>query len=458
VVVLLSSAVGVACWAWFRPARVSPPTPPEAVWNKDEPAVRAVLDAARTGVLRNPSSGEAWGYLGQVLLAHSYVDQAVSCLREAERLDPANPRWPYLLGALQGASDRKAALFFLRQALERLGASEAENFTPRLLLAEVLLSEDELGEAEQHYRYVLTAQPSNARAGYGLGLVMYRRGDLVESRRLLTACADNPYIARKACSQLAAICQRLGDQQAAETFDLKAKAPGEDHSWPDPFADEFHALAVSKRSRFARAETLQEQGRFQEAVRVLSEIAWDSEDRRALIALGIAFARMRDRRGAEKALRMGLAQAAPDDPDSYMVNGCYFLSFVLFKKGEELRARGDPQVNEVFEEAVAWARKALAYKPDYAFANVYLGLSLKQLGQRREALAAFRHAVACAPGLVDAHLHLGNALAEEGLHSEAYSELRTAARLAPANDRRAAASLARLQDEEKKRGGPESRP
>jgi hypothetical protein len=62
---------------------------------------------------------------------------------------------------------------------------------------------------------------------------------------------------------------------------------------------------------------------------------------------------MRDRRGAKKALRMGLAQAAPGDPDSYMGNGCYFLSFVLFKKGEELRARDDRQVNEVFEEAVA---------------------------------------------------------------------------------------------------------
>ncbi len=203
---------------------------------------------------------------------------------------------------------------------------------------------------------------------------------------------------RKACAQLATICQRLGDERAADTFTQKARVPREDYSWLDPYADEFRALAVGKRSRFQRADMLEQQGRFREAVGVLSQIAWDTGDRRSLIALGISLSKAGDQPGAEKALRMGLEEAAASDSASYMVRGCYVLSMVLYQKGEHLRQSGVPEAKDVFAEASSWARKALIYKPDHALAHLYLGLSLKQLGQRHEALDAFRQAVACALG------------------------------------------------------------
>src|SRR5262249_38708898 len=76
------------------------------------------------------------------------------------------------------------------------------------------------------------------------------------------------------------------------------------------------------------------------------------------------------------------------------------------------------------------ARQALALKPDYGFAHMTLGLSLKRLGQRAEAVDALRQAVRCTPEYAELHFYLGEALAEDGQTSEARRRLEQALRLA----------------------------
>ncbi|HTU22092.1 MAG TPA: tetratricopeptide repeat protein [Gemmataceae bacterium] len=123
----------------------------------------------------------------------------------------------------------------------------------------------------------------------------------------------------------------------------------------------------------------------------------------------------------------------------------------MFHNAEELQQQDQrSQAEQGFREAASWASKALALKPDHAFAHIYLGLSLKQLGQRAAALDALRRAVDCAPGLMDAHMHLGEALAELGRHIEAVAHLRQAERLAQSGDTRPAEALARLQQAKRK--------
>ena len=98
----------------------------------------------------------------------------------------------------------------------------------------------------------------------------------------------------------------------------------------------------------------------------------------------------------------------------------------------------------MFEDAVIEARKALAVKPDYGYALMSLGLSLKHLGRRAEALAALRQAVECSPEYSELHLYLGEALAEDGQISEARRHIEQAILLSTPNDAQARAALARL--------------
>src|SRR4051812_42217033 len=96
VVVLGAAALGAGIW--WRGGRVAPPLPnfPAEV----DPEVAEMVTAAQQEVLKQPSSSEAWGYYGKVLMAHDFRDEALFSLREAERLNPNEARWPYYQGLI----------------------------------------------------------------------------------------------------------------------------------------------------------------------------------------------------------------------------------------------------------------------------------------------------------------------------------------------------------------------
>jgi tetratricopeptide (TPR) repeat protein len=165
------------------------------------------------------------------------------------------------------------------------------------------------------------------------------------------------------------------------------------------------------------------------------------------MTLGKILAQTGDFRGAEESLRKAV-QLAPQ-----RVQPRYYLSFLLVKKGEEVSREGDSgqaRAEELFREAASLARQALAIKPDYGYAHMALGLSLKHLGERAEALAALRQAVRCNPEFAELHFQLGETLAEEGQATEARQRLEQALRLASPGTvwrKTAEARLAELQKE-----------
>src|SRR5438046_152230 len=76
---LLLSLGAVAFW-WFGIGQMQPP---EVDTSGREREIAEAIEAARTQVRKEPSSGEAWGRLGLVLLAHDYEAQARVCLTRA---------------------------------------------------------------------------------------------------------------------------------------------------------------------------------------------------------------------------------------------------------------------------------------------------------------------------------------------------------------------------------------
>src|SRR5438045_4087886 len=92
----LVGVVIIVLWTWW-PHRADKPTPPLVDLTGVDPAVQRAVTAARAAVLEHPDSAEAWGKLGMVLIGHGLpVEASNACLAEAERLDPRQPRWPYL--------------------------------------------------------------------------------------------------------------------------------------------------------------------------------------------------------------------------------------------------------------------------------------------------------------------------------------------------------------------------
>ncbi|HEY7159487.1 MAG TPA: tetratricopeptide repeat protein [Gemmataceae bacterium] len=395
----------------------------------------------RERVVREPRSARAWGTLGQAFLANDMEEESLVCFAETERLDPSNPRWPYYRGGiLLNRGEREASLPYLRRAAERCAADEAGNPAPRLLLAETLLSLGYQEEAEDHFRRVLERQPDDPRACFGMALVASARQDWESSRSQLLRCAGSPFVRRKASVQLAIVSQRLGDQASADTFRQQAERLPADPNWNDEFTTEYLGWAVKKQSRHRLVESLEAAGRLKEATAVLQPLLADyPDDYLSRLSLGKILGQQGQYGRAEQLLREALRLA----PDKIQVH--YYLSLILFMEAEGAARNGArDRAEKLYQEAAQRARDALVIKPDYGFAQMTLGLSLKGLGQRDDALAALRQAVLCNPEHAELHFHLGELLAEAGQRAESRQQLEQAVQMAPPNAPWRQTALARL--------------
>jgi tetratricopeptide (TPR) repeat protein len=221
----------------------------------------------------------------------------------------------------------------------------------------------------------------------------------------------------------------MGDLTSAEEFHAQADRLPPDQDWIDPFIGEYLHFAVKKKNRIKSAEQFEAAGHFREAADVWRSLAAEfPDDDLAQMTLGKDLAQMGDLQEAEPALRRAL-RLAPEK-----VQGHYYLSLLVFKKGEAMSRSGESgraQAEALFREAADLARQALALKPDYGFAHMVLGLSLKELGERGLALAALRQSVRCNPEFAELHFRLGEMLAEDGQSAEARPRLEQALRQAP---------------------------
>jgi tetratricopeptide (TPR) repeat protein len=412
------------------PFVVPSPIPPEAMSDNLEPAVVAAVRSARDHVLREPRSAKAWGELGEVFLANELEAESRPCFAEAERLDPGDPRWPYFqAGPLLNQGEREAALPQLLRAVERCSDKDDGAAAVRLLLAEALMTLGRFDEAGAPIRHILDRWPQDDRANFDAGRLATLRQDWETARVHLLRCLGSPFTRQSASAQLAAVYERLGDSAEADQFRARADRLPKDLPWEDPFVNEYLLLSAKKRNRLRRAESLQAAGHYPEAVAVVRPMTSEyPDDYLPSLLLGQCLAQMRDYPGGELALRQAL-RLAPDKVQTH-----YYLALLLFEEGEEVSKQGDEKrqrAEALFREAEASARQALALKPDYGFAHMALGLSLKHLGRRSEALTALRQAVRCNPEFADLHLRLAELLAEEGQNDEARSDFEQALRLAP---------------------------
>jgi tetratricopeptide (TPR) repeat protein len=426
-------------WWWTTRELPAPPEIPRldlAAFAERE--VQMDIYTAGHHVELEPRSAAAWGGYGIVLRAYGQHPEADRCFQVAADLDPADGRWPYLLGTHLAETDPAAAIAWLERAARGTVPVSVQD-TVQARLAEVLLAAGRPADA------LAALGPDPAASTPRVRLVAARAaaaaGDDRTAAEFLGDLADHPLAARQALLLRSEICRRQGrTSYAAYLAGRAADTPAGE--WPDPLADPIRSRDRSRNGRLDEAARLLRAGQPADAERVLRPLTGgpSPSDPRPFVGLSEARQAQGDRKGALDAL----AQAVRIDPKNLAAN--YQLGLVHFATGEQLWAAGRADgARAEFREAVGWLDKALAINPDFGKGMLLKGVALHRfLGQQEDGLALLRRFVQLRPEVGEGHLLLGQALADSGQADAAAASLRRAVELAQPGDRRAADVLAKL--------------
>jgi tetratricopeptide (TPR) repeat protein len=436
--VVAAVGVAVACVVWATRERPVPEIPRPELAAFTEREVQMDVFTSAHHVELEPRSATAWGEYGIVLRAYRQHSEADRSFQVAADLDPADGRWPYLIGTHLADTDPAAAVGWLERA-GRASVPDAARDTVRARLAETLLAAGRPADA------LAALGPDPAASPPRIRLVAARAaaavGDDRAAAEFLGDLADYPLAARQALLVRSEICRRQGRTSYANYLAGRA-AETPNGSWPDPLADPIRSRDRSRGGRLDEAARLLRDELPTEAERLLRPLTADpsASDPRAFVGLAEAREAQGDRKGALEAL----AKAVRIDPKNLAAN--YQIGLLHFHNGEELWAAGRAdEARAEFREAVTWLDNALAINPDFGKGLLLKGAALHRfLGRPEDGLALLRRFVQLRPEVGEGHLLLGQALADSGQPDAATASFRRAAELAQPGDRRAADALAKL--------------
>jgi tetratricopeptide (TPR) repeat protein len=409
---------------WRKYTTPEPPT--VDLTGLDQEIIDAV-EGARKQVREYPRTAGTWGQLGAVLRAHGFDIESNFCFAQAERLNPKDYRWPYLIALEQLGHDPDAALPRLRRAVELCGHEPA----PRLLLGEVLLDRREMDEAERLFRAILEEESDNARAHLGLGRIALERQDVDDALKHLRLAAVRAPQARRAHAVLAQAHRLARDEEAAEEQLRLLAGLAEDWTWPDPALDFVHSTWTGLRARIATINGFEKRGRREEAVLLAQQTVERYPDSaHARLIFGGMLNRANNSVAAEPVLR----EAIRLDPRRTKAH---------FELGYAQQAQGK------LRDAAASYRRALELQPDLALAHYNLALCLTNLQEFADAEKEYRAAIHYRPEYVDAFMGLAILLSRQNRSADARRYLQEAVRAAP-NDPRPRQLFKKMFNEEVK--------
>jgi len=376
---LAAVAIAVNVYWWSQRAHLEPL--PQVSLDALPFKAQILIERAREQVQSHQRSADAWGTLGAILRAHELGEQAEICFRNAQRLDNADYRWPYLLGVSLWTTDPEQALGCFRQAAKCCGNRPHV----QLRLAEILMDRQMYAEAAELIEKSLRHDPENPRAQLAQARLLFAEGKLDDARSWAEQSAAGASDRRAPHILLAQICRRAGDETAAaRELAILAEIPDGITPWEDPDVADILALR-------------------QEA---------ESDP----IDVAKYYTQQQDFARADAVLRQALKESADDER-------LYFeLGIVCFGQ-------------QKFQEAAGAFRHAIELKADHVDAYYNLGHALLKLDQQRQAQAAFAAAVRLRPSHAFARINLADLLLQAGETSTAREHLEVAVRLAPEEQR-----------------------
>ena len=404
------AVAGNAFW-WLRRPSLEP-LPTVATEGMTEP-IRDLIQEATAQVNLQNNSAATWGDLGAVLFVHDMHGEAAVCLRNAERLDPSDYRWPYLLGLSLRFSDPEQTLDCYRRAARQCG----KKAHVQLRLAERLLDDGELEEAAAQIDAVLAYAPTDPHGEFAKARLLFAQGDLTQAKDWARRSADAVSNLRAPHLLVAQLCRRTqdvaGEENALKTLE---QIPDQATEWEDPETAAISRLRQDRMARLANAEQLAKAGQTAALKELLSEMAAGKDGSSAAEQLAWIYDRESNDREAESMLRRQL-RGSPNDERLH-----FRLGIACFQQAK-------------YADAEASFRRALELKPDYVDAWFNLSLTLAKLGKRDQARDAVATTVKLSPSRVQARLGLAELLLAEGKADQALVHLEAAARLMPTDQR-----------------------
>ncbi len=375
------------------------------------PTVAKEIRLRQEAIMADPTSPEAWGTYGLVLLAHDFRDQAATCFAEAEQLDDTDYRWPYYFGMTMGTKDTEKSL----QAFRRAVRKGPERVTIRLRLAEWLFDLRQLDQCEQQTRKALELEPENPRAQLLIARLLFQEGKTKESLAWAERAAHSPKGDRRDVYELLArLYMRLGDADAAnEAVERAERLPRGVAVWDDPEMG-LGGTMVRDASILSTLATIHlARGNREQWLNLLRQVV----------------EREPDNVHAKEKLANGLVESKRYDEAAKFIDQTLkeYPDFSEFEclRGQIDMARGAPGA------ARKRFTRAVRLKRDYADAFMWLGRASAALDQKSEAVAALREAVRLSPSLANAYDDLASVLLASGRASEAVESARRAAALKP---------------------------
>ncbi|MFQ5527582.1 MAG: tetratricopeptide repeat protein [Thermoanaerobaculia bacterium] len=376
-------ALSVMTWpVWGAQASERAPVPHPPLETMDPEVAeqletaRRYLDAATGDPVGTDSSalGEAFGRLGQLYMAYNLADAAEACLANAERLEPDQFRWSYLLGALLQTEGRHDEAERALAVASSLLPTEPATF---LRLGQIALAREDGDGARRFFERVLRLANGSSAARYGLARVALLDDDPARARDLLeTVVAEQPE-AGVAHYQLGLAYRDLGER--AKARERLANRNRQEVRFPDPLLEELTKLTRGASAKIAAAAAARAAGNLDAAVAAYREaLATDPEHLAARMALAATLVAVGDAGGAIGEYQAVLARHPSD------ASVLYNLGTLLLRSGR-------------LDEAETHLAEATRLAPDYADAWTNLATVLERQGHLEESAAAYARALENTP-------------------------------------------------------------
>jgi tetratricopeptide (TPR) repeat protein len=384
--------------------------------------LRPAIEYFRTqrATLEGRKLGLAYGRIGINYLAYEQQAAAGACLRNAMALDPANPRWPYLLAVHYQETG------FLDKSVEsyRDALLADRTYLPGYVrLGRVLLEIGKLDEADSAFQVVLNANPAEAAALAGTGQVAFQRQEYEKAADFYQRALEIQPEASSLHYHLGMTYRALGrtDEARAQMDKAGERIPTVD----DPMLAFVQAHTRGAAHYLEAAVKADESGHTAVAARFY-EIATSIQPTNvpALVRLG----ELQGAAGNSDAALNAFARVLSIDPGNARAN--YFAGTLLEQRGDDEEARklyekaleSQPQLVEprmllanaqmrVGEFAAAGDNYAqIAHQlPESKEVRYLLGLAWLAAGQCEWALQVLSQAVAMMPGDPQALIALARA-------------------------------------------------
>ena len=379
---------------------------PEPDLSAIDDAVRQRIESIRAAVAEIQASGgdparlsQAIGELGKHYLANELLDASGSAFRNAEILQPADFRWPYLLAVVeQSKGELDDALSTFLRVLEL----QPEDLATVVRLGDVLLELGRIDEAEARYRRVLEIDPEAAAGHAGLGKVAAHRGDHAQAVERFEKTLELQTDATIIHYPLGQAYRKLGDLDKAREH-LRQRGQ-EQVRFPDPVGSQVAWLSIDM------------------ALAVVQGLASEEGDFAEVDYLGFVLSQLGDVKGAvgqlQEALRIQETEARSLDPASEEAARERLI------RGRIHYVIGGLLVNQRDDEAaVSHFETALELVPELLDARIKLGNIAARADRFGKAITAYSQVLERDPASTAALLKRAAAYMSQGQEPQAIADL-----------------------------------